>query len=324
MQKRSLRIFRFPYSRTATDGLYTFKIQGYDTAFGYMLESVVRQFNWPDDAWKLNHSDKTVELQGSTFGERSQMVRSLLLAEKERGTFKQLNIWRDELCPVYGPEGELLLSVDRAGVPLLGVIAYSVQLLAYQRNSEGISLWIARRGRKHRSFAGLLDSTVGGGLCLGEVPFESLIRECWEEASFPEDLVRANAKPCGTVNHFTISESRTGGTIGLFRPKIQFTYDIEVPAEIIPKPTPEEADNIDEFILLNIDGLQHALAKGEFGPATGCIVIDFLIRHGFLTAENEGDYVEIVSRLHRKFDFPTANFNQRTRESWPVENDGTS
>lgn len=177
---------------------------------------------------------------------------------------------------------------------------------------------------KHRSFAGLLDSTVGGGLCVGEFPLEGLIRECWEEASFPENLVRANAKPCGTVNHFTTSESRTGGTMGLLRPKIQFTYDMEIPAEIIPRPTPEEANNIDEFILLDIDGLRQALVKGEFGPATGCLIIDFLIRHSFLTAENERDYAEIVSRLHRKFDFPIGKFNQETRESWRVETDGTS
>lgn len=38
---------------------------------------------------------------------------------------------------------------------------------------------------------------------------------------------------------------------------------------------------------------------------TDTVLIDFFIRHGILTPENEPDYIEIVARLHRRFEFPT-------------------
>ena len=35
------------------------------------------------------------------------------------------------------------------------------------------------------------------------------------------------------------------------------------------------------------------------------VIIDFMIRHGFITPDNEGDFLDIVTRLHRRFDFET-------------------
>jgi hypothetical protein len=37
--------------------------------------------------------------------------------------------------------------------------------------------------------------------------------------------------------------------------------------------------------------------------------MDFFIRHGILTKDNEKDYDEIVSRIHRELDFPVADFS---------------
>jgi hypothetical protein len=36
-------------------------------------------------------------------------------------------------------------------------------------------------------------------------------------------------------------------------------------------------------------------------------MIDFFIRHGILSAENEPDYLDIVARLHRRMEHPTAS-----------------
>lgn len=35
------------------------------------------------------------------------------------------------------------------------------------------------------------------------------------------------------------------------------------------------------------------------------VLLDFFIRHGILTPENEPDFIEICSRIHRRFEFPT-------------------
>lgn len=35
------------------------------------------------------------------------------------------------------------------------------------------------------------------------------------------------------------------------------------------------------------------------------VLLSFFVRRGILTPENEPDYIEIVSRLHRRLEFPT-------------------
>ncbi len=40
----------------------------------------------------------------------------------------------------------------------------------------------------------MLDNTVAGGITAGEAPFESMVRECQEEAGLPEAFVRSQLK----------------------------------------------------------------------------------------------------------------------------------
>jgi len=52
------------------------------------------------------------------------------------------------------------------------------------------------------SWAGLLDSTVGGGIPSGCGIFESLIKESMEEASIDGDIIKAYAKAVGSISYF--------------------------------------------------------------------------------------------------------------------------
>jgi hypothetical protein len=87
--------------------MYRLKMHGFDTLFGYILENIAHQFTFPENDWDVNHDERTLLLKGTPLDE-SQMMASLLQAEKVRGTFKKLNNWRNELSPVYGPDGELI------------------------------------------------------------------------------------------------------------------------------------------------------------------------------------------------------------------------
>lgn len=237
--------------------------------------------------------------------ERNKQIHDTLLAERERGSFKILKGWTSEVFSVYGPQKCLVLSIPRVAAPLFGIVTYGVQLLAYQSDtSDGaIRIWIARRAKTKRTYPSMLDSTVGGSLPTGETPFECLIRESAEEASFPEELTRTKAKACGTVNYVCRTDERGGGELGLFTPEVQFTYEMELPKDVVPTPGDNEAE---EIMLMGIEQIKSALEKGEFTPANGCIVLDFFIRHGIINFENEKDYIEISSRLHRNHAFPTA------------------
>ena len=77
---------------------------------------------------------------------------------------------------------------------------------------------------------------------------------------------------------------------------------MEVGEEIMP--TPGDAE-VEKFELFDLNHVKTALAEGEFKPNCALTMLDFFIRHGILQAEVEKDYIEIVSRIHRKLDFPT-------------------
>jgi hypothetical protein len=51
--------------------------------------------------------------------------------------------------------------------------------------------------------------------------------------------------------------------------------------------------------MCTLDDILEKMHAGRFKPNCGAVIIDFMIRHGYLTAENEPNYLEIVTRLHR-------------------------
>lgn len=270
-----------------------------------MLPATVNAFSWPD-FWEIDHKRKTVRLQGIDVHQRTQRVHDSMVQARDSGAFKILKGWSGEVYSVYDSDKQLVVSIERTAAPLFGVVTYGVQLLAYQGTlgrSDEFGIWIARRAKTKRTYPNLLDSTVGGGLPTGETPLECLIRESEEEASFTEELIRSRAKACGTVNYMCRTDERGGGELGLFTPEVQFTYEMELPPDVIPKPGDNEAE---EIIFMKVERLKSALAAGEFTPANGCIVLDFFVRHGIITYEKEKDYIEIASRLHRPLAFPTA------------------
>lgn len=234
--------------------------------------------------------------------ERNGIIHGTIIRAREKGALSLLRRWSNEVFPVYGAKKELVLSIERVAAPLFGIVTYGVQLLAYQENAEGPSIWIARRSEGKRTLPGMLDSTVGGSLPTGEQPFECLVREAEEKASFPPELTRKLAMACGTLSYLNLTDERSGGEIGCFSPEVQFLYEMKITNDIVPVPGDNEAD---EITLMNVTELKESLAKGDFTPANGCVVLDFFIRHGLLTFENEPHFIEIASRLHRVLGFQT-------------------
>ncbi|KAG8744113.1 hypothetical protein FRC10_010794 [Ceratobasidium sp. 414] len=57
------------------------------------------------------------------------------------------------------------------------------------------------RSHPHR-WPGMLDNSVAGGIPYGMTPFESMVKECEEEASLSEDVSRQLLKTVGAVSYF--------------------------------------------------------------------------------------------------------------------------
>ncbi|KAI1615061.1 thiamine pyrophosphokinase [Exophiala viscosa] len=286
---------------------YQFRLEGCDSCLGYTTSTVAAQMP-PTKDWNLDHDKKHLTFQPRStsgepvkdFAERNQILAEYLQDVREKKVFRVLDGWRSELYPIYGPSKTLLLNMERSATPLFGVVTYGVHMTGYVKTPEGMKIWAPRRALTKQTYPGMMDNTVAGGLSTGEKPFECLVRECEEEASLPADVVQS-AQACGTLTYFHVRDARAGGETGLCQPECQYIYDLELPADVTPKPGDDEAI---DFQLLTVDEVRKAIANGKFKPNCAHLLLEFFVRHGILTAENEPHYIELVSKFHRKLEFP--------------------
>jgi 8-oxo-dGTP pyrophosphatase MutT (NUDIX family) len=276
---------------------------------GFLLPSVALTFsNLPDWSVDSDTSPRTVTLTtGSNEPERSLAVAKTTAAMKATGHWKVLDKWRGELYPIYGPSGDLLFTVERSASPLFGVVTYGVHMTAYFYASpearEELKIWVPRRSGTKQTYPSMLDNTVAGGIAAGEMPFDCMVRESMEEASLPEELVRRRARAVGCVTYFHVRDERAGGETGLLQPECQYVYDLDLTGEVGVECKPND-DEVEGFEVMDVPQVLDSLAKEEFKPNCAFVMIDFLIRHGIITKENEKDYAEICARLHRRLEFP--------------------
>ncbi|KAJ5713412.1 uncharacterized protein N7483_010593 [Penicillium malachiteum] len=304
----------FPYyvdNRAAyTENLkkyHAFRVNGYDATLGYILNSVVEKWPWPKDHWVIDSAAQTVTLTtpaDATPEYRSQVVDESISEAVKVNAFEVLKGWRNERYPVYGPGGEFLLDMERCASPLFGIVSYGAHMTCYVEDATGLKLWIPRRAKNKQTYPSMLDNTVAGGMCTNEKPFECIVREGVEEASLPESISRATIVARGCVTYSHIRDARAGGEIGLSQPEVEYVYDMKLDPSLIPQPGDNE---VEEFKLLTVEEVREALARGEFKPNCAVVIIDFFIRHGLLTAENEPDFLDIISRLHRRLEYPLAS-----------------
>lgn len=174
----------------------------------------------------------------------------------------------------------------------------------YTRTAEGeFKIWVPRRSAHLKTYPGKLDSTVAGGVRADESPFECIIHEADEEASLPAPLVRQHAKSCGAITYVCASDAGSGHDAGLMATGVLYVYDMEVDHTVVPKP---QDDEVEAFYLWGVQQIKEALLRGEFKTNCASVMIDFFVRHGIITADNEPDYLEIVTRLHRALPVPTS------------------
>ncbi|KXJ95223.1 hypothetical protein Micbo1qcDRAFT_230509 [Microdochium bolleyi] len=262
--------------------------------------------------------------------ERTRAVGDVMAYWREHNTFEVLRGWRDELWPVYGSETEVLYSVERSGAGLLGVLRHGVHMMAYTMPSSSSSstgtaggdttsrrentkndmrIWISRRSPTKQTYPGMLDNTVAGGFMTGEIPFECMVREADEEASLPEQLMRERARERGIVTYIHITDERAGGEAGQIYPEMQWIYDIELPDGVVPVPKDGEVAG---FELMTVQAVQAELSKGSFKPNCALVLLEFFVRHGILTRENEPGFDEIVARMHRSLPLPGPHLGYRS------------
>ncbi len=185
-----------------------------------------------------------------------------------------------------------LASVDRAAAALLGIRSWGVHVNGYVRKPDGPWVWVGRRADDRLVAPGELDNFVAGGQPADATVTDNLIKEAGEEADVPPHLAR-RAQPVGHVSYCGTNAE------GHMRADTLLLYDLDLPADFVPRNTDGEVAG---FELWPVPALAaRVLQTDDFKWNCNLVVIDFLVRHGHLDADNCPDYEKIVMDLRRPF-----------------------
>ena len=227
--------------------------------------------------------------------ERSAALAEVLATLRERGV---ISGWRDELYPVAASflDPPLLL-LERAAVPLFGVTGYGVHVngVVRAREPEQTRVWVARRALDKPTFAGKLDQLVAGGQPAGLGLMENVVKECDEEAGIPASLAR-RARPVGAIRY--CCATREG-----LRPDVIYNFDLELSADFEPVNRDGEVEGFELWPVRRLMAVVHDSDAFKFNCAL--VVIDWLIRQGFITPEDR-EYLALLRGLQGMSDRPPA------------------
>jgi 8-oxo-dGTP pyrophosphatase MutT (NUDIX family) len=268
----------------AADRFLPFVVAG--QTVGAVARDLVPRLLEPDGVFEANADGVTMDRHLNDFAARSEAMARVLAALRAEGRIKG---WRDEPFRVAADFGaKPLLKMERAGAPLFGVTSYGVHVNGYVRTPQGLSMWIGRRSATKPTYPNMLDNICAGAIAFGMGVRETLIKEAGEEASLPADIAET-AKPVSAIRYCCEGD-------GGLRPDVLFVYDLELPAGFVPKPSDGE---ISEYMLWPISDVADRVRQTfDFKFNCNLVIIDFLIRHGLMTADDP-DYLALVEGLHR-------------------------
>jgi len=225
--------------------------------------------------------------------DRTEALHSVGEALAEAGALLPARGEPFPIAPRWGmePFGEM----DRRWVTHFGLPAYGVHLNGFVRKDRRYYMWLARRAKNKMTYPGLLDNLVAGGQPARLGLRENMIKEADEEAAIPPELA-ARIQPVGQVTYMMETEE------GLKLDTL-FNFDLELPPDFVPVNTDGE---VEEFMLMPLSEVA-AIVRESFDFKFNCslVVIDFMIRHGFLTPDVEPAYVDLCTGLHAAFPITT-------------------
>ena len=181
-----------------------------------------------------------------------------------------------------------LFLMERAAVSFFGIAACGVHLNGYVRKNDNIFLWTGKRASDRKIEPGKLDNVVAGGQPTGLSLRDNLLKEAAEEAAMPRTLA-IRARPAGMVRYCL--DTGTG-----LRRDTLFCYDLDLSEGFVPHNTDGETES---FHLLPVEEICRLMREtNDFKFNVPLVIIDFLIRHGHLSADNEPDYAALCAGLH--------------------------
>ncbi|WP_431858635.1 DUF4743 domain-containing protein [Azospirillum sp.] len=259
-----------------------FEVDG--VRIGWIRHALAEELPDVDPGFVVSAGRVTLAPEVRDFEARSAVLAHAAAYVVEKGLARKL---RGEFYPVLPKWGaEPLARIDRAVVAHFGIAAYGLHVNGFVRTPAGLELWVGRRAMDRGVAPGQLDNLIAGGQPIGLTLAENLVKEAEEEAGIGPELI-GRAVPVGAVTYLMENEH------GL-KPDTLFLYDLELAPDFEPRNTDGEVAAFERWPLDRVAESVHDTLDWKFN--VNLVVLDFLIRHGWLTPEHP-DYLEIVHGL---------------------------
>lgn len=232
---------------------------------------------------------------------RSEAVREFLESMRTHDTIPALTGWRDEPFAVretFHSPPELI--VERAAAVLFGVPAYGVFVNGYtceDTPNYPTHVWVGRRSKTKQTWPSRMDSLAAGGLAAGVLPRQAILNECAEEAGIEESYVQERIKATSAVSYTGFNDDMWG-----LKRDVLFCFDLELPPDFEPVPVDGEMETFEKVSIeslvemLAVPILQEDDSDNLWKPNVGVVLIDFLVRHGMLDADDPY-FLELIDAL---------------------------
>jgi 8-oxo-dGTP pyrophosphatase MutT (NUDIX family) len=184
--------------------------------------------------------------------------------------------WRDETYAIRNAFDDAPLAyIERAASRFFGTLTYAVHLNGIVKYPDRApQMWIARRSETKATDPGMLDNVVAGGIGWGFGIGEAIVKECWEEAGIPREMV-ARAVPGRAVH---VLQSIPEGT----QVEQIFVYDLLLPEDFAPR---NQDGEVSEHRLAGIDEVARWIDEGAMTVDASLATLDCLLRHGWIDDE---------------------------------------
>ncbi|WP_422843638.1 NUDIX hydrolase [Acidovorax sp. M2(2025)] len=195
--------------------------------------------------------------------EASDALNALAAALRDAG---RCGPWRDEQLAVCNAAGEVVGTVERGAVRVLGVATRAVHLVGLAPDGR---MWVQKRSLTKPNNPGLWDTLMGGMVSAADSLPQALARETWEEAGLRVDDLR----PVVHGGQVLFSRpSREGGGVGYMIERIDW-FRATVPEGMAPQ---NQDGEVERFDLLPLDAVCEQVAQDLFTLEASLVIGGFL------------------------------------------------
>ncbi|HEY1096784.1 MAG TPA: hypothetical protein VGF14_06040 [Alphaproteobacteria bacterium] len=266
---------------------------------GWTKDTTAQAFAGLGDIWHYDDAHGLVlNPIYDTYEKRTQAVDATLLEGSAKGflpekpDYEALGMGGDDWMTAGPDRLAPLFEYRRFYAPHLGIRRHCSRLNAY----HGDQMWIVKRGPAVHIHPGKLDNLVGAAHIAGHTIRDYLIIEAHEEAGLsPED--------CRDMRSVSMLHTMRPTGQGFLFDEVHYIHDLDTKGTITPQIIRDwEVESIELWSFEKV--LDVMKNTDDFAPIALATLIDFFMRHGVITPDNEPDYDALCFAMRSQLPSP--------------------